>query len=146
MFLVYFKNIYGLFIRYFQSNNKYFQSGVKAKSLVAQALTNTNSNIFNVSGKKFYKTENVNFNAFRLRVLHQVVHLVPTRSRGVGWDPHPFPSLLVRPPSWGDLCLVSVWIPGGPLQTQAPSGSWTWVTPGGPGIPTDPWELQWHLN
>ena len=31
---------------------RYFQSGVKAKSLVAQALTNTNSNIFNVSGIK----------------------------------------------------------------------------------------------
>ena len=34
---------------------RYFQSGVKAKSLVAQALTNTNSNIFNVSAKSFIR-------------------------------------------------------------------------------------------
>ena len=31
----------------------YFQSGVKTSSLVAKALTNTNSNIFNVSKTHF---------------------------------------------------------------------------------------------
>lgn len=118
---------------------EFLQSGVKAKSLVAQALTNTNSNIFNVSlslvttrcksnrDKKVslcnLKEKLESKNVPRLSELETMALPVPTNSRNQSKSSRRFPLCpLDLPPSLGDLCLVLGTSGDLPL-TQGPSDS-----------------------